>query len=142
MVCPKLVHGDCRFTKEVCKQPYNIKMIDFKACAVYKKAAKKHAAKKMSVKKKTIKKKTVHRTVKKKGRKRYRKATVYGKERSNAEYLVVSASPNEIPAKNTLNIVILSVRRYRQNRDTKKNAVKGKSVVTRPAWASILGHNT
>ena len=75
-------------------------------------------------------------------RKRYRKAAVYGKERSNAEYLVVSASPNEIPAKNTLNIVILSVRRYRQNRDIIKNAVSGKSVVTRPLCASILGHNT
>ncbi len=71
MVCPKLVHGDCKFTAEVCKQPYNTKMINFKACAIYKKAVKKHSVKKKSVKKKTVKKKAVHRmVVKKKGRKR------------------------------------------------------------------------
>lgn len=66
MVCPKLVHGDCKITKEVCKQPYKIKMIDFKACAVYKRAAKKTSA----AKKKTIKKAVHRKTVKKKGKKR------------------------------------------------------------------------
>lgn len=72
MVCPKLIHGDCRITKEVCKQPYKIKMIDFKACAIYNRAAKKtSAAKKKSAKKKIVKKKIVHRkAVKKKGKKR------------------------------------------------------------------------
>ncbi len=72
MVCPKLVHGDCKINKEVCKQPYKIKMIDFKACAIYKRAAKKtSAAKKKTVKKKSIKKKVTHRKVaKKKNRKK------------------------------------------------------------------------
>ncbi len=71
MVCPKLVHGDCKITKEVCKQPYKIKMIDFKACAIYKKAAKKTStAKKKTVKKKTVKKAVHRKAVKKKGKKR------------------------------------------------------------------------
>ncbi|MBS3118707.1 hypothetical protein J4417_03430 [Candidatus Woesearchaeota archaeon] len=72
MVCPKLVHGDCKITQEVCKQPYKIKMIDFKACAIYKRAVKKtFAAKNKTVNKKVVKKKAVHRkAVKKKGRKR------------------------------------------------------------------------
>ncbi len=71
MVCPKLVHGDCKINKEVCKQPYKLKMIDFKACVIYKRAAKKTSATKKKTVKKKIVKKAVHRkTVKKKSKKR------------------------------------------------------------------------
>lgn len=71
MVCPKLVHGDCKITKEVCRQPYKIKMIDFKACATYTRAVKKiSTAKKKSVKKKIVKKAVHRKAVKKKSKKR------------------------------------------------------------------------
>ena len=48
MVCPKLNGGMCRITKKACTQPYNIKMIDYKSCKIYK---KKSAVKKAPVKK-------------------------------------------------------------------------------------------
>lgn len=41
MVCPKLVDGTCRLTKKTCMQPYEIKMIHYKDCKIYKKGASK-----------------------------------------------------------------------------------------------------
>ena len=41
MVCPKLDGGVCRITKKTCMQPYEIKMIKYKDCKIYKKGKSK-----------------------------------------------------------------------------------------------------
>ena len=47
MVCPKLVDGTCRITKKPCTQKYEIKMIKYKNCKIYKRNAYSKSVKKI-----------------------------------------------------------------------------------------------
>jgi len=37
MVCPKLKKGSCSITKKICSKPYEIKMIRYADCPIFKK---------------------------------------------------------------------------------------------------------
>ncbi len=52
MVCPKLVDGTCRITKKTCMQPYEIKMVRYRDCRIYKKNASSKKSRPRKVKKK------------------------------------------------------------------------------------------
>lgn len=52
MVCPKLAAGTCKITKKPCTQKYEIKMVRYKDCKIYKKGKGKVTSKKKTPKKK------------------------------------------------------------------------------------------
>ncbi len=56
MVCRKLSKGACRILNQVCSKPYQIKMIEFKSCPVFKKAKLSKKVKRTKVvRRKTVK---------------------------------------------------------------------------------------
>lgn len=55
MVCPKLRTGSCMVLKSSCPQKYEIKMVKYKNCSVFKGKKKAVRAKKVGHRKKSLK---------------------------------------------------------------------------------------